>query len=81
MGCHLLDAPFWALKLKYPTSVEATISVYWQAEWKKCEARNENYPRSSIVRYEFPGRGDLPPVTVSWCTGPYPAAAPRRAAR
>jgi len=81
MGCHLLDAPFWALKLKYPTSVEATISVYWQAEWKKSEARNENYPRSSIVRYEFPARGELPPVTVSWWDGglipPRPHGVPR----
>ena len=22
-GCHYMDLPFWALKLKYPTSVEA----------------------------------------------------------
>ena len=22
MGCHILDAPFWALKLKYPVSAE-----------------------------------------------------------
>jgi predicted dehydrogenase len=69
MGCHLLDAPFWALNLKYPISVEATISAYWYAEWKKAEPRNENYPRSSIVRYEFPARGDSPPVTMSWWDG------------
>ena len=69
MGCHLLDAPFWALNLKYPVSVEATVSAYWHAEWKKTEPRNENYPRSSIVRYEFPARGEAPPVTVSWWDG------------
>ena len=81
MGCHLLDAPFWALDLKYPLSVEATISVYWHAEWKKTEPRNENYPRSSIVRYEFPARGDSPPVTMSWWDGglvpPRPRGVPR----
>jgi len=69
MGCHLLDAPFWALNLKYPRSVEGSISVYWHAEWKKTEPRNENYPRSSIVRYKFPGRGDQPPVELTWWDG------------
>jgi predicted dehydrogenase len=81
MGCHLLDAPFWALDLKYPLSVEATISAYWHAEWKKTEPRNENYPRSSIVRYEFPARGQSPPVTMSWWDGglipPRPRGLPR----
>jgi predicted dehydrogenase len=69
MGCHLLDAPFWALKLKYPVSVEASISLYWHAEWKQTQPRNENYPRSSIVRYQFPARDNLPPVSVTWWDG------------
>lgn len=69
MGCHLLDAPFWALNLKYPSSVEGSISVYWHAEWKKTEPLNETYPRSSIVRYKFPARGDQPPVEVTWWDG------------
>jgi predicted dehydrogenase len=69
MGCHLLDAPFWALNLKYPSSVESSISVYWHGEWKKTEPRNENYPRSSIVRYRFPARGDLPEVSLTWWDG------------
>jgi predicted dehydrogenase len=69
MGCHIVDAPFWALDLKYPTSIEGSISVYWHGEWKKTEARNENYPRSSIVRYKFPGRGQSPPVTLTWWDG------------
>jgi len=69
MGCHLLDAPFWALKLKYPVSVEATVSVYWEAEWKQTQPQNENYPRSSIIRYQFPARGNLPPVNLIWWDG------------
>jgi predicted dehydrogenase len=69
MGCHLLDAPFWALKLKYPASVEGTCSVYWRAEWHKAEPRNENYPRSSIVRYKFPAREGMPPVNLTWWDG------------
>jgi predicted dehydrogenase len=69
MGCHLLDAPFWALKLKYPTSVEATVSAYWEAEWKQAKPQNENYPRSSLVRYRFPARDNLPPVNITWWDG------------
>lgn len=69
MGCHLLDAPFFALKLKYPVSVEATISAYWHAEWKQTQPQNENFPRSSIVRYSFPARGAMPAVDVTWWDG------------
>ena len=56
LGCHILDAPFWALKLKYPTSVEGCISTYWNDLWKPCPPKNENYPRSTIVRFKFPAR-------------------------
>ena len=69
LGCHILDAPFWALNLKQPLSVEGCISTYWSGLWKKVEPRNENYPRSSIVRYRFPARGDLPPVKLTWWDG------------
>jgi predicted dehydrogenase len=69
LGCHILDAPFWALNLKYPSSVEGCISTYWQGLWKKTDPRNENYPRSTIVRYRFPIRGDLPPVKLTWWDG------------
>jgi predicted dehydrogenase len=69
MGCHLLDAPFYALDLKYPESVEGTISKYWHAEWQESKPRNETYPRSSIIRYRFPARGGMPPVKVTWWDG------------
>ena len=69
LGCHILDAPFWALNLKYPSSVEGCISTYWQGLWKKTDPRNENYPRSTIVRYKFPARGELPPVKLTWWDG------------
>ncbi len=69
LGCHILDAPFWALNLKYPLSVEGCISTYWEGLWKKTEPRNENFPRSTIVRYKFPARGDLPPLTLTWWDG------------
>jgi hypothetical protein len=69
LGCHILDAPFWALNLKYPSSVEGCISTYWQGLWKKTDPRNENYPRSTTVRYRFPASGDPPPVKLTWWDG------------
>jgi len=59
MGCHIIDPVFWALDLRYPTSVEAQPG----------EFNNETYPRKTIVRWEFPARGDLPPVAVTWYDG------------
>jgi len=59
MACHNADAAFWALKLDAPTSIEAQSS----------EVNNETCPKWSIIRYEFPARGSLPPVTLTWYDG------------
>ena len=59
IGCHSLDPVFRALKLKYPTSVQAVSTL----------VNDESYPLSSIVRYEFPARADMPPVTLTWYDG------------
>jgi predicted dehydrogenase len=69
MACHIVDPLFWALKLKYPTSVEANISTYWHAFFEKTEPKNESFPRSTIVRFKFPARENMPPVMVTWWDG------------
>ncbi len=69
LGCHILDAAFWAMKLKYPSSVEGCISTYWHDLWKKTEPRNETYPRSTIVRFQFPAREDFPALRLTWWDG------------
>ncbi len=59
MGCHLMDAAYWALDLGAPTSVIA-------------EAEGGSHlsgPRSAVVTYEFAARGNLPPVTLKWYDG------------
>jgi predicted dehydrogenase len=67
MGCHSFDPAFRALKLEYPTSVEAV-----------CTAVNkETYPLASVIHYEFPARGDMPPVKLSWYDGGMRPARPR----
>lgn len=59
MACHVLDPVFAALKLKYPTSVEACSTP----------VNNETFPSGSIVRFEFPSRESMPAVKLSWYDG------------
>jgi predicted dehydrogenase len=59
IGCHSLDPVFRALKLKYPISVQAVSTL----------VNDETYPLGSIIRYEFPARGDMPPVSLTWYDG------------
>jgi len=63
MGCHIIDPVFWALKLGAPARVEASTTHY------KPEVASETYPRASVVRYEFPSRGQMPPVKLTWYDG------------
>ena len=69
MGCHIVDPLFWALKLKYPVSVEANVSQYWPAFFEKAEPKNEMFPRSTIVRFGFPAREGMPEVNLTWWDG------------
>lgn len=59
IGCHQFAPIFRALKLGYPTSVEACSSG----------VNSETAPLASIIRYEFPARGDMPPVKLTWYDG------------
>lgn len=59
MGCHIIDPVWWALDLGYPISVEANPDAF----------SDETYPTATSVRWEFPARGDLPPVTLTWYDG------------
>jgi predicted dehydrogenase len=60
MGCHIMDGPFWALKLGRPTKVELVAST---------ELKKESAPKSAILRYHFPEREGMPPVTLTWHDG------------
>jgi len=61
--CHVVDPVFWALKLGAPTSVQARTFDYNPTD------HADTFPPRSIVRYDFPARGDLPPVTLMWYDG------------
>ena len=59
MACHVVDTAFWALDLQHPTSIESVSDTI----------KPETAPKWSNVTYEFPARGDLPPVKFTWYDG------------
>ncbi len=59
MACHHMDLPFWALKLGHPTKVTA----------EGPPPHAESTPKGLVVHYEFPARGELPPVQLTWYDG------------
>jgi predicted dehydrogenase len=67
MGCHILDHPYFALKLGHPISVEASYTITTGDNHEEID--RESAPVSSVVRYEFPARGEMPPVTLTWYDG------------
>lgn len=59
-ACHTLDAPFWSLDLGMPTATECTFNS---------GAPFGFLPDQSIIKFEFPQRGNKPPVTLTWYEG------------
>jgi predicted dehydrogenase len=60
MGGHTLDAGFYALGLSAPVRVRAEVAVPATA-W--------SMPRAGVITWEFPARGDQPPVTMKYYLG------------
>jgi predicted dehydrogenase len=58
-GVHTLDPVVWALKLGYPTSVEAA----------SLDLNPDTHPLGSIVTYQFPAREGFPPLKLTWYDG------------
>lgn len=59
MGCYSFDTLYRVLKLGAPESVEASST----------QGHPETYPLASIIHYEFPARGGMPPLKLHWYDG------------
>ncbi len=59
MGAHIMDQPFWALKLKAPVSVQASSTPFTK----------DYCPWAEVVTYEFAAREGLGPLTLTWWDG------------
>ena len=58
-GCHYMDLTHWALKLRHPTRVSARGNPLDKV----------TPPSWCIVDYDFPARGEMPPVRLTWYDG------------
>jgi predicted dehydrogenase len=59
MACHYMDLPFWALGLRHPEKVVAEGPPVHPA----------STGRDLTVRYQFPARGHMPAVELTWYEG------------
>jgi predicted dehydrogenase len=59
MGAHLIDHPFWSLKLGMPTVIETRSTPF----------NGVCYPTATTTYYEFPARGNMPAVKLTWYDG------------
>jgi predicted dehydrogenase len=59
MGCYSFDTIFRVLKLGPPESVETSSTRSFP----------ETFPVASMVHFNFPARGEMPPVRVTWYDG------------
>lgn len=66
MGHYSFDTIFRVLKLTAPTKVESSSTDRFK----------ESFPLASIIRYEFPARESMPPVTLVWYDGRLKPARP-----
>jgi len=67
MACHIIDPAVRALKLKYPTHVQA-FAPFKVRNWQRVNSL-EAPPLATIVHYDFDARGEMPPVRLSWYDG------------
>jgi predicted dehydrogenase len=80
MGCHIVDHPVWALNLGAPTTVESRVTH----DGSFLEGNKPNYemfPIAAIIYYDFPARGNLPPVRMTWYDGGLMPPAPPELSR
>ena len=61
MGAHILDAGYYALDLRVPTSVMAEVAEPPKKGW---------LPKAAVITWEFAARGKMPPVTMKFHLGP-----------
>lgn len=69
MGCHLIDVPFKALGLKYPTAVECSVGSVYKRMWTP-EYLPKSCPPSSFVSLNFEAtKLNASPITLEWYDG------------
>jgi len=73
MGCHTINMAVRALKLdllwKADPTTKPTVPSVIRVEAEASEIHPETYPRRIVAKFQFPARGELPPVKLTWYNG------------
>jgi predicted dehydrogenase len=59
MGAHLIDVSMWSLNLGLPATIETVSTPF----------NGASYPHATTTFYDFPARGKMPPVKLTWYDG------------
>jgi len=69
MGCHLIDIPFKALGLKYPTDVECSVGSVYEKMWTANYFPEGCPPSSSVsLHFEATEKNSIP-LQMTWSDG------------
>ncbi|MHC4401619.1 MAG: Gfo/Idh/MocA family protein [Planctomycetota bacterium] len=69
MTCHTLHVYFQELKLGAPTTVYSRSSHGFKGYFRDPVLAPECQSHANMVTWEFPSRGELPPLAVHWYDG------------
>ncbi len=61
IGCHAMSGMFTALKIEHASAVELVKD--------SGDGTDEMFPRSAVIRWDIPARGDLAPLKIFWYDG------------
>lgn len=67
MGCHIMETPYIALGLGYPTSAEASCTTMWSGDFVEAEYQGV-CPPSSVVRLTF-DHAKFGEIKLNWFDG------------
>jgi len=68
MGCHFMDVPYRALKLKYPVAVECSVTSVYTGFFQESFYKG-SFPPSAKIHIQFPARENMGPVELIWYDG------------
>lgn len=77
---HTMNLPFKALRLDTLWNQQSNSSAknLIKLDPEASGVHKHSLPKWEIIRYDFPARGDMPPVRINWYNGPGQAPGPRK---
>jgi len=68
MACHIMDPVFRCLPIKYPTSVECSMSGSYIGNFKELDY-SESFPNASKIHFTYPMTNGPGEIKVTWMDG------------